>query len=193
MLLRSVALGVGLAAACGLRVFLPLFVIGVAARQGYVTLSDGFAWLASRPALVALGTATVVEVAAYHVPFLDNLLDAIATPSAMVAGALATAAVLTDLPPHLKWTIAGIAGGGTAGLVQVATVLARVGSTTFTGGLGNLLLASLEMFGAVGTVIIAIALPFLCLLLVFVLLAAGVVLVVRRRRRRAVRSAQREA
>lgn len=187
MLLSSVALGVGLAAACGLRVFLPLFVIGVAARLGYVTLADGFAWLASPPALLAFGTATAVEVVAYHVPFLDNLLDAVATPSAVVAGALAAAAVLTDLPPLLKWTVAAIAGGGTAGLVQAATVLTRVGSTTLTGGLANVLLASLELFGAVGTVILAIALPLVCLFLLLVLLVAGVAFVVRRTRR-AVRS-----
>jgi len=184
MPLVSVALGLGLAAAAGLRVFVPLLALGIASRAGYLQLADGFAWLASDAALIVFGTATVVEVVAYHVPFLDHLLDVVATPSAVIAGALATAAVLTDVPPVMKWTVAVIAGGGAAGLVQSATVLARVGSTTFTGGLGNVLLASVELFGAVGTVILAIALPLVTLFLVLALLVAAVVLLVRYARRR---------
>lgn len=184
MPLLSIALGLGLAAAAGLRVFVPLLALGVAARHGEVQLADGFAWLATTPALLMLGTATVVEVAAYHVPFLDHLLDVLATPSAVVAGTVVSAAVLTDVPPAVKWTIAVIAGGGAAGLVQSATVLARVGSTTFTGGLGNVLLASFELFGAVGTVLLAFALPLVALALVLGLLVAAGWLVTRSIRRR---------
>lgn len=184
MPLVSVALGLALAAAAGLRVFVPLFALGLAARHGYVELADGFVWLASTPALLAFGTATVVEVLAYHVPFLDHLLDVLATPSAILAGTLASAAVLTDVPPVVKWTLAVVAGGGTAGLVQSATVLARVGSTAFTGGLGNVVLASLELFGAIGTVVLAIALPLVALVLVVVLLAGAIVLLTRLSRRR---------
>ncbi len=189
MPLWSVALGLGLAAAAGLRVFVPLFALGLASNAGYVQLADGFAWLASPPALIAFGTATVVEVVAYHVPFLDHLLDVVATPAAVLAGAMATAAVLTDVPPVVKWTVAVIAGGGAAGLVQSATVLTRIGSTTFTGGLGNVVLASVELFGAVGTVILAIALPLLTLFLVAALLIAACVLLVRASRRRRAGSA----
>ena len=177
MPLISFALGLGLAAAAGLRVFVPLLALGLASRHGYVELSAGFQWLASSPALIAFGTATVVEVVAYHVPFLDHLLDVIATPSAIVAGALASAAVLTDFPPVVKWTIAILAGGGAAGMVQSATVLARVGSTTFTGGLGNVLLASFELFGAIGTVVLAIALPLVALVLVLAMVVAAAALV----------------
>jgi hypothetical protein len=185
MPLVSIALGLGLAAAAGFRVFVPLFALGIAARAGWVALADGFQWLGSDPALIAFGTATVVEVVAYHVPFLDHLLDVLATPGAVVAGALASAAVLTDLPPVVKWTVAVIAGGGAAGLVQSATVLARVGSTTLTGGLGNVLFASFELFGAVGTVILAITLPLVAVALVLALLVAAVVLLLRFARRRA--------
>ncbi|MDX2168012.1 MAG: DUF4126 domain-containing protein [Deltaproteobacteria bacterium] len=184
MPLVSVALGLGLAAAAGFRVFVPLLVLGGAARAGYVGLADGFEWLATTPALVALGTATLVEVAAYHVPYVDHLLDVLATPSAVLAGVIASAAVLTDMPPVVKWTVAVIAGGGAAGLVQSATVAARIGSTAFTGGLGNILFASLEMFGAAGTALLAIALPLLGLILVLILLLAAALLLARVVRRR---------
>jgi hypothetical protein len=184
MPLLSVALGIALAAAAGLRVFVPLFALGVAARAGYVPLADGFEWLASAPALIVLGTATLVEIVAYYVPYLDHLLDIIASPSAVLAGIVATAAVLTDMPPVVKWTVAIIAGGGAAGLVQGASVAARIGSTATTGGLGNILLSSLETFGAVGTVILAIALPLLALLVVVVMLAFAAALLLRLARRR---------
>jgi hypothetical protein len=179
MPLLSVALGLGLAAAAGFRVFVPLLALGLASRHGLVPLAPGFEWLATPPALIALGTATVIEVLAYHVPFLDHLLDVVATPSAVVAGTLASAAVLTDLPPIVKWSVAVLAGGGAAGLVQTATVLARVGSTTFTGGLGNVLFASFELFGAVGTVVLAIALPLVAFGLLLLLLVAAAVIVTR--------------
>ena len=179
MPLVSVAIGLGLAAAAGFRVFVPLLALGLASRQGLVALAPGFEWVASPPALIAFGTATVVEVLAYHVPFLDHLLDVIATPSAVVAGTIASAAVLTDLPPVVKWSVAVLAGGGAAGLVQTATVLARVGSTTFTGGLGNILFASFELFGAVGTVVLAIALPMVAFGLLLLLLVAAAVIVTR--------------
>lgn len=175
----SVAIGLGLAAAAGFRVFVPLLALGLASRQGFVSLAPGFEWVASPPALIAFGTATVVEVVAYHVPFLDHLLDVVATPTAILAGTLASAAVLTDLPPVVKWSVAVLAGGGAAGLVQTATVLARVGSTTFTGGLGNVLFASFELFGAVGTVVLAIALPLVAFGLLLLLLVAAAVIVTR--------------
>jgi len=189
MPLVSVALGLGLAAAAGFRVFVPLLALGLAGRAGWVPLAPGFEWLATPPALTALGTATLVEALAYHVPYLDHLLDLIATPSAIVAGTLASAAVLTDLPPMVRWAVAVLAGGGAAGLVQTATVLARVGSTTVTGGLGNVLFATFELFGAVGTVVLAIALPVVALGLVLLLLVAAAVVVVRVARRRAAQRA----
>ena len=184
MPLLSVALGIALAAAAGLRVFVPLFALGVAARAGYLGLADGFEWRASTPALIVLGTATLVEIVAYYVPYLDHLLDVIASPSAVLAGIVATAAVLTDMPPVVKWTVAIIAGGGAAGLVQGASVAARIGSTATTGGLGNFVLSSLETFGAVGTVILAIALPLLALLVVIVMLGFAIAMLLRLARRR---------
>ena len=101
--LLSLAVGIGLSAACGFRVFVPLLVLGLAARTGALTVSPGFEWIGTDPALIALGVATALEVLAYFIPYMDHLLDTLATPAATVAGILASAAVLTDLPPVLKW------------------------------------------------------------------------------------------
>jgi len=162
----SIALGVGLAAAVGLRVFLPLMVVSLAAYSGHLTLSSGFTWLATAPALVMLSVATALEILAYYIPGVDHLLDVIATPAALIAGTVVSAAVMTDLPPIVKWSTAVIAGGGAAGLTQTLTALLRAKSTVLTGGLGNHVIASGELGGAVIISLLALTTPFLALVLV---------------------------
>jgi hypothetical protein len=173
-LLLAAGVGLGLAAACGLRVFAPLLVLGLAARFGVLHVSPGFEWLASVPALAALGTATVLEIAAYHVPWLDHALDALATPAALMAGALAAVAVFGDLPPWLRWGMGLIGGGGVAGLTQGATVLLRLKSLGLTGGLANPAVATAEWIGALGLAVLAIALPLVALALVVALILSAV-------------------
>jgi len=126
--------------------------------------------LAGVPALVALGTATVLEVGAYYVPWLDHALDVVATPTAVLAGMLAAASVVTDLPPLLKWSTVIIGGGGAAGLIQGASVLLRLKSGALTGGLANPLVSTAELAGAGITALLAVLLPLVCLLLVLALL-----------------------
>ena len=155
----SIALGVGLAAAVGLRVFLPMLVVGIAAWTGHLHLSEGFAWLGTAPAVLMLAVAALIEVAAYYIPGVDNLLDTLTTPAALIAGTLVAAAVMTDLPPMVKWTTAVIAGGGAAGLTQGITSLLRLKSTTLTAGLGNHALATTELGGALGLSLLALAAP----------------------------------
>src|SRR5262244_983503 len=130
----SIVLGVGLAAAAGFRVFLPMLVVSVASYTGHLSLGDSFAWLGTPAALTMLGAAALAEIAAYYIPGIDNLLDALATPAAFVAGTIVSAAVMTDLPPMVKWTAAIIAGGGVAGLTQGVTAMLRPKSTVLTGG-----------------------------------------------------------
>jgi Domain of unknown function (DUF4126) len=162
----SVALGVGLAAAVGFRVFLPLLVMSGAAYTGHLTLSDGLEWLATPTALAMLSIAAIAEILAYYVPGVDNLLDAIATPTALVAGTIAAAAVMTDLPPIVKWTTAVIAGGGAAGVTQSVTSLLRAKSTVFTGGLGNAAVSTSEAGGALLVSLLALLAPLAALSLV---------------------------
>ncbi len=164
--LLSVALGIGLAAAVGLRVFLPLLIASVAAATGHLELAPSFGWLSGTPAIVMLAVASVLEVRAYYVPGVDNLLDAIAAPVAVVAGAAVAAAVMTDLPPIVKWTTAVIAGGGVAGLTQGLTALLRAKSTALTGGLGNSIVATGELGGSIVLAVLAIAAPVIAVGLV---------------------------
>jgi Domain of unknown function (DUF4126) len=162
----SIALGIGLAAATGFRLFLPLLVLSVAAWTGHVNLSESFAWLGTPAAVIMLGTAAIAEIAAFYIPGVDNLLDTLATPGAVVAGTIASAAVMTDVPPMVKWTAAVIAGGGVAGATQGLTAMLRAKSTVFTGGLGNSVVATAELGGASLISLLALAAPFAALALV---------------------------
>jgi Domain of unknown function (DUF4126) len=164
--LVGVGTGLALAAAAGFRVFVPLLVVSFAARTGWLPLSTGFEWMGTTPALVVFATATVLEIAAYYFPFFDNLLDTIATPAAVLAGIVASASVLTDLPPWLRYSVAIIGAGGTAGIVQGSTVLLRLKSSAATAGTGNVFLASLELLGALIMSVASLLLPLLALLLV---------------------------
>lgn len=182
-LLLGFLLGLSLAAAAGLRVFLPLLIAGLAARFGHVDLVAGFDWLSATPVLVGLGVATLLEILAYQIPWLDHALDVLAGPLAVAAGTLLMAAFLLDLPPVWRWALALIAGGGAAGLVQAGTTGLRLASTATTGGLGNPAVAAGESGGAALLGLLAVLLPLLAGLLVIVLLGLGLRRLLRRRPR----------
>ncbi len=168
-LVLSAALGVALAAATGLRVFLPMLVMSTAAYTDYLPLSEELAWLATPPALTMLAVAAVAEVLAYYIPGVDNVLDALTAPAAVLAGIVVSAAVMTELPPLVKWTTAVIAGGGVAGLAHGMTTALRAGSTVLTAGLGNSVIATAELGGALLLSLLALAVPLAALLAVGIL------------------------
>jgi hypothetical protein len=166
----SIMLGVGLAAATGFRVFLPMLIVSGAAYTGHLPLGESFAWLGTPAALTMLGAAALAEILAYYIPGVDNLLDTLATPAAFVAGTVVSAAVMTDLPPMVKWTAALIAGGGVAGLTQGVTAMLRANSTVFTGGFGNVVLATAELGGALLVTLLALAAPLAALVVIVLFL-----------------------
>lgn len=169
----AVCAGIALAAAAGLRIFVPLLATSAAAHFGHLDLAPGAAWLATTPALAALGVAAVLEVGAYLVPVLDHALDAIATPLAVVAGVVLSAALFTDMPGYVRWILAVIAGGGSAGLVQGASAVLRLKSGLLTGGLGNPLVALAELTGALVLALLALLAPVVAVVLTAVLLVSA--------------------
>jgi Domain of unknown function (DUF4126) len=157
--ITSVLLGIGLSAATGFRIFVPFLVASIAAVTGYLPLSPSFEWIGTYPALIVFGAATILEIAAYYIPWFDNLLDSIATPSAFIAGAILMVAVVSGLPPLAKWALAIIAGSGAAGIIQTGTTLTRAASTTTTGGLANPVVSTVEAGSSFGLSLLAVFLP----------------------------------
>lgn len=178
-ILESIGLGIGLSAACGFRVFLPLLILSILGSAGWVPMtSEGMKWIATEPAVLTFSIASVLEIIGYLVPWLDHALDTIATPAAVVAGALVSVSTMVDLPPMVRWTVALIAGGGVAGAIQSVTVLARAKSTTFTGGMANHAIAIGELAGSLLSVVGALLFPVFALVLVLI----GLFLLLRVRR-----------
>jgi hypothetical protein len=180
-IIAALCLGICLSAACGLRVFLPFLVVSVAAKFGLLELRDGWQWLGSWPAITAFSTATVLEIGAYYVPWLDNLLDSIATPAAGIAGMLMTVAVMpADMSALNSWCLAVIAGGGAATGVQLVTAGARALSSASTGGLGNHIVSTGEALGAVGISISALFAPIIIAAIVITVFGIMVYLIIRK-------------
>ena len=173
-IILALCLGITLSAASGFRVFLPPFVVSLAALHQDLPLASGFEWLGTYPAAIALGIATIVEIIAYYIPVVDNLLDTIEIPTAIAIGTMLTAANLGDVEPVLQWTLAAIAGGGTAGIIETFTSMTRLASTGMTGGTGNFLVATMEDLSAAVLSILALTLPFLAVGLVMGLLILAI-------------------
>ncbi|HIM64015.1 MAG TPA: DUF4126 domain-containing protein [Candidatus Poseidoniales archaeon] len=176
-IIMATLMGISLAAASGFRVFLPPFLLSLAARFNVVWFLDidligtQFEFFTSTLSIVVLGIATVAEFAAFYAPWIDNALDTIATPASIMAGVAMTAIVLEGNDPIIQWAIAIVAGGGVAATIQSATVATRGLSSTFTFGLGNSAVATGENVASVALTLIAILIPFLSALFVLVIVA----------------------
>ena len=173
-ILLGIGLGVGLSACCGFRIFVPLLVSGLAAYFQVIPTSPEFAWLASEKTLIMFGTATLVEIVAYYIPWLDNLLDTIAAPLSVGAGTVVSASFLGGADPMVQWVMALIVGGGSAGVVHASTSLIRLGSTASTGGLANPIVSTFENFLAFVGSILSLFIPFIMAGLVLVGLIFGI-------------------
>lgn len=166
----SILLGICLAAAAGFRVFIPLLLINIASMAGYMQLADDFAWIGSIPALIVFSVAVVVEIIGYYTPWVDNLLDLIASPLAIISGILLSGAVIIDVNPLIKWTLMVIVGGGTSISFHLLTAKTRALSSLFTGGFANPIFSTFESISSVFITIISIIIPILGIILVILLL-----------------------
>ena len=156
----GILLGLGLSASCGFRVFVPMLVTNIASHLGYMHFSAGFEWMGGWPAFALFTTATIVEIGAYYIPWVDNILDTISVPLAAIAGTLLTAAFITGMSPMIQWALAIIVGGGTAGVVSAGTGVMRLGSSAATGGLGNPVIATIENFVSFVMSVLSMLVPF---------------------------------
>jgi hypothetical protein len=191
----SIITGIALSAACGFRVFVPMLVMSIASYSGpplslpsslewlrsltgHLPLAPGFEWIGTPIALKAFGIATICEIAAYYIPWLDHLLDHITSPAAVIAGILVMASSITGLSPFLHWVLAIIAGGATAGVVQGITVGTRAGSTATSLGATNWIVSTAEWIGSVLLSVLALLLPAIILIIL------GAILVFTSRRKK---------
>ncbi|MDJ0573167.1 MAG: DUF4126 domain-containing protein [Pleurocapsa sp. MO_192.B19] len=174
----ALCLGITLSAACGFRVFIPPLAMSLASIYGHFPLSSGFEWLSTTEAAIALSIATILEISAYYIPIVDNLLDTVQVPVAVGIGTVITAATLGHTDPVLQWTLAAIAGGGTAGIMGTLASLTRLASTGVTGGLGNFIIATIEAVGSISLSILGLTFPLWTAAIVVGLLIFAVIRII---------------
>lgn len=164
----SLCLGIGLAACSGFRVFVPLLLSSIAVHFGWVTVATGFEWMGTWTAITLLGTATVLEIGGYYIPWVDNLLDTIALPTAFAAGTLLTTSFIEINNPMLQWGLGLMVGGGTAGFIQAGTSMVRLASTKLSGGVANPVVATVENIVSIGFSFITFWFPIIAFSLVVI-------------------------
>lgn len=127
--------------------------------MNWIPVNENFEWLSGLPVLITTGIATIVEVLAYYIPFIDHLLDTISVPMATIAGSVLFASQFADLGTFPQWALALIAGGGTAATISSGFAGLRAASTATTGGLGNSVVGTAETAGSGIMTFLAIAAP----------------------------------
>lgn len=166
----SICLGIGLAASVGFRVFVPLFALSLASYFDVWELNESWQWIGGATALITLGVATLVEIFAYYIPYIDNLLDTIAVPLAAIAGTAVMMSTVADLSPVVTWALAIIAGGGTAAAIAGSSSTTRLASTATTGGVANPIVSTLETGTSVVMSVVSIFIPIIAIILVVIIL-----------------------
>lgn len=166
----SICLGIGLSASVGFRVFVPLFALSLSAYLGAWELNESWEWIGSLSALIVLGVATLFEICAYFIPYVDNILDSIAIPLAAIAGTAIMVSTVADLSPVITWALAIIAGGGTAAAVAGSSGATRLASTASTGGVANPIVSTVETGTAVVMSVVSVIFPFIAIVLVLIIL-----------------------
>lgn len=171
----AICLGIGLSASCGFRVFVPLLMTALATRFHWVAAPENFEWLHSWPAIITFGTASVVEILGYYIPVVDHVLDLIASPLALVAGALLAATFIPVPDPMVRWIAGIIVGAGGAGTIQAGSVFMRLLSGKATLAAANPVVSTGENTAAIGGSLLSFFSPVLAavafgLLIVWILL-----------------------
>jgi|SRR6478672_8739165 len=167
----SICIGIGLAAGSGFRIFIPLLAANIASLTGMHQFGSGFDWLNGWTTFYILASASIAEIVAYYIPWLDNVLDHIALPVAVAAGTLLSASFISgDWSPAIKWGLGLLAGGTTAGIIHTGMGFLRLGSTATTGGLANPVVTTAENGASISFSVMALLVPVVLFVIVLILI-----------------------
>ena len=168
-LISSIFLAVGLSAACGFRIFIPPLTYGLLYKADLVQLGEGWDWIGNDWVITVLALSALIEIIGNLVPWIDNLLDVLATPTAIFAGTTLSAISLSEIDPGLKWILSVMSGVLITGGFQLSTITLRGFSSIFTGGLINPIISFIEDIISVGISIAIILFPILGIFLVLLI------------------------
>lgn len=183
-IILSVLLGISLSAACGYRVFVPLLIISIASLSGHLTLFSAFSWIGTYPTLIVFIVATIVEIVAFYIPWVDNILEVAAIPIAIVAGIVVTASCISGMSPLLRWSTAIIAGGGSAAVIQSLMILLRGGSSVLTGQVANPIVTTFENVSSFVFSILGVILPLIIGVISIIMIIISIFIIFKHFRKR---------
>lgn len=163
------ALGLALACLAGVRVYLTVFGVGLAALLGWVDLSSGTPVMTSPWVLGTAGLLMLAEFFADKIPGVDSAWDLLHTVVRVPAGAfLAHAAI----DPSGDWsTLAVLAGGATALASHGAKSAARAAVNASPEPASNWVASTTEDITVLGSLALVFTHPFWALGLMITLLA----------------------
>jgi hypothetical protein len=164
-------LGVGLASVAGVRAFVPLALLSLFVRLGFVAEPDIFGLQIGWTVVLALSALAAVEIMLDKVRALDPMFGYVMIPIRMVAGALLFAAVYEPGALFDAGAVPGlVAGGVIAGVVAGLEVILRPPARSSSAGVSTAFLSALEDLVAVFGGVVGFFLPLVPLLFVGFLL-----------------------
>ena len=169
-LIISIFIGIGLSAATGFRVFVPPLLVGLLSRAGFIDLGESWVWMSDTLTILAFSSAALIEICAYFVPWLDNLLDVFMSPMAIISGIILSATFFDGINPGLQWALSIIAGVSLSGSVQASSVLLRGLSTAGTGGVLNPIFSIAENLISIFLTLMALFFPVIAIIFLVLLL-----------------------
>lgn len=168
-LLISIFLAIGLSAACGFRVFIPPLTYGLLYKAELVQLDTSWNWIGNDWVVAVLFLAAIIEIFGNLIPWVDNLLDILATPTSIMAGTILSASCLSDISPGLQWILSVTSGVLITGGFQLTTISLRGMSSVFTGGLANPIFSIIEDLISFGITLTIIFSPIIGIIVIFLI------------------------
>ncbi len=162
-------MAIGLSAACGFRIFIPPLSYGLLYRADLVQLEDGWTWIGNEWVIAILALASIIEICANLIPWLDNFLDILATPTSIAAGTVLSSSCLTNFDPGLQWMLSVMSGVLITGGFQFSTVSIRGLSSIFTGGCFNPIFSIIEDFISIGITLSIILFPLIGIIVIILI------------------------
>ncbi|MBE2223921.1 MAG: DUF4126 domain-containing protein [Anaerolineae bacterium] len=175
--LAGIGAAFGLSGSAGLNAYIPLLIVGVAARyplnNPLIDLAEPYSLLSNPWIIFMLSILLIIEMLADKIPVVDSINDGIQTFIRPAAGAIlfaGSANVITDISPIITLGAGLLTSGG----VHATKSLARPIVTATTGGTGNWIVSILEDVVAFFVSIFALLIPIITGILVVIGLFFGV-------------------
>jgi hypothetical protein len=171
------ALAAALGWASGIRLYLVVFLTGMAGFMGWLPLPSGLHMLQHPAMLAGSGFMLFVEFFADKIPGVDSLWDMVHTAIRVPAGA-ALAAGVFGADSAMMGAVAGLLGGTLAATAHATKATTRAAINTSPEPFSNIAMSLAEEGGVMGMMWLATTHPLIFGVVLCIVLVLSVVLIV---------------